>query len=57
LCCTDRRRIAADGTYARRKFADTNDSPLYRLPEQPQGGHRLDGLTTQEFKAQRYVHH
>ena len=54
---THRRRVAAGGTYAKRRFAEVNDNPLYRLPEQPQGGHRLDGITPQQHRAHALSHH
>ena len=53
----DRRRTEAHGSYARRKHAETDDNPLYRLPEQPSGSQRLDGLSQWSAKAQQYQHH
>lgn len=53
----DRKRVAADGSYKIRKFAETSDNPLYRLPEQPQGGHRLDGFNPWTAQAAHYQHH
>lgn len=53
----DRARVAADGTYKKRRYAEANDNPIYRLPEQPNGGHRLDGETTWSKKAHHYVSH
>ena len=37
----DRRRVEAGGSYKRRKHAETDDNPLYRLPETPGGSQRL----------------
>lgn len=54
---THRRRVAADGSYKRRRFAETDDNPIYRLPENPQGGHRLDGDSPWSAKAHHFAHH
>jgi hypothetical protein len=95
---THRRRLEADGTYAKRRFAEVNDSgcrrrasagrrrcrqpraaalpphltipfprplslpprppdPLYRLPENPVGGHRLDGMSPQQHRGASLQHH
>ena len=54
---THRDRIAANGTYAKRHYAEVNDNPLYRLPENPSGGHRLDGLSQQMARRAALQHH
>ncbi len=54
---THRDRIAANGTYAKRHYAEVNDNPLYRLPEIPAGGHRLDGLSQQMARRAALQHH
>ena len=53
----DRRRVEANGSYAKRKHIETDDNPLYRLPEQPSGSQRLDGLSQWNARAQQYQHH
>ena len=30
LCTTDEKRMSSNATYANRKFAETNDNPIYR---------------------------
>lgn len=47
----------ADASYKKRRFAETDDNPIYRLPENPQGGHKLDGTTAWSSKAAKFVHH
>jgi hypothetical protein len=54
---THKRRLEADGTYAKRRFAEVNDNPLYRLPENSVGGHRLDGISPQQHRGQAMSHH
>ena len=54
---THRDRVAANGTYAKRHYAEVNDNPLYRLPENPVGGHRLDGLSQQMARREALQHH
>jgi hypothetical protein len=53
----DRNRVADNASYKLKKFGESSDNPLYRLPEQPQGGHRVDGLTPWSAKAAAYTHH
>ena len=102
ILIADKAHIAADGTYARRKYAEVMDNPLYRcvvpprflcfcatsfmivcfivlllsmdwrytsripapifmllcrLPENPAGGHRLDGLSPWQARAKAFEHH
>lgn len=57
LSPADRRRVEAGGSYKRRKHAETDDNPLYRLPETPGGSQRLDGMSQWSAKAHQYEHH
>lgn len=52
-----RQRVAHNGTYAKRHYAEVNDNPLYRLPENAAGGHRLDGLSQQQARKAALAHH
>lgn len=54
---THRARIASNGTYAKRHYSEVNDNPLYRLPENAPGGHRLDGLSQQQARKEALSHH
>ncbi len=54
---THRRHIEADGSYKKRRYAEVNDNPLYRLPEHPYGGHRLDGVSPQQARKAALTHH
>ena len=54
---THRNRIAADGSYSKRHYAELNDNPLYRLPENLPGGHRLDGMSQQQARRAALQHH
>jgi len=45
------------GNYAKTSFAESFDNPLYRLPEQPHGGHRLDGMSSWTARGQKFMHH
>jgi len=49
--------MASNGTYAKRHYAEVNDNPLYRLPEIPAGGHRLDGMSQQIARRAALQHH
>jgi hypothetical protein len=40
---THRRRVEADGTYAKRRFAEVNDNPLYRCVRALRKAARCDG--------------
>ena len=40
---THRKRVAADGTYAKRRFAEVNDNPLYRCVRALRKAARCDG--------------
>lgn len=52
-----RERMAAGGSYKRRRAAEVDDNPLYRLPENPAGGHRADGLSAWGARAKHFEHH
>ena len=53
---THRHRLANEGSYKKRRFGEVNDNPLYRLPENPHGGHRLDGKSSQENRRESLTH-
>ncbi len=54
---THRARLAEDASYKKRRYAEINDNPLYRLPENPRGGHRLDGQSSQDARRAALSHH
>ncbi len=54
---THRRQLANEASYKKSRFAEVNDNPLYRLPENPNGGHRLDGLSSQQARRVALSHH
>lgn len=54
---TYRRRVEAGGSYGTRRNLEVDDNPLYRLPENPASGHRLDGLSQWAGKAKSFEHH
>ncbi len=54
---TYRRRVEAGGSYGTRRNLENDDNPLYRLPENPSGGHRLDGLSQWAGKAKSSFEH
>lgn len=49
--------MEAGGSYARRRNIESDDNPLYRLPENPAGGHRLDGMSAWGARAKAFEHH
>lgn len=52
-----RAHVEANGSYAKSKFAEHYDNPLYRLPPNPAGGHRADGLSPWAARAKAFEHH
>ena len=54
---THRRAVEDSKTYRELQWSELNDNPIYRLPEVPAGGHRLDGQTQQQARKAALQHH